>query len=165
MSKTFAWDRTRSVQKHSPWSFPPRLWNPKLFHREQEAIIERFVLDPNKSREEGVGLHGESVLFGKKNEAEGEADGAEGEAGEGAGGAEGDGGAADKGKTILGLDWNGEEVDAKTFWKAEFVVVVNQPVVVRSKQTKDRDIRAQLVERFGRHIPLHRCGVICCTNV
>ena len=152
-------------------SFPPRMWNPKLFHREQETIIERFVLDPNKSREEGVGEYGQSVLFGKlkKPSEEGEegAEGGEAAAAEGGEGGEGaEGGDVDDGiEKVLGLNWNGKKIDARTFWMMEFITVINQPVVVKSEHARERDIRNQLAERFGGHIPLHRCGVICCTNL
>ncbi|CAD7974091.1 unnamed protein product [Amoebophrya sp. A25] len=123
-------------------SLPIRLFNPKLFHSKQGKIHE-LILDYALSREKKVGK------IGIPPRPEGEAAPPEGE--------EGDPG------SVVGLDIHGDVVDENVFYRLDFVLVVDQPVVIRYEETREVDVHTQLAERFGEHFPLHRCGVVCCT--
>ncbi len=163
-------------------SFPVRLFLPKIFLGNQKELKKKFVIDDMKSKEQGVGFYGKSVLFGGGNSGtgtDGETEGNhEGDGNKdpneegltpgdddlvGTGPDDDDSFAPGKVPSILGLDRDGKKVHSNTFYWMEFLIVINQPIVVHSTETREADIRRQLRDRYGEHFPLHRIGVICCS--
>lgn len=54
--------------------------------------------------------------------------------------------------------------EGSPFYMIQFIIAVNQPIVIHNDENRYLHIKQQIMERFGKAIPLDRCKVLCCTQ-
>lgn len=50
------------------------------------------------------------------------------------------------------------------FYTIQFIIAINQPIVIHNDENRYLHIKQQITERYGKAIPLDCCRVLCCTQ-
>jgi hypothetical protein len=170
------------------FAFPASVFNPKIFNG-READSFQMAGSKKSFLETELGYSDEKVSADDADAADNGGNGGDGSAaGDGNGSANGDDGNGNGSG-----DGSGQEEDPETkaarlaeeaknekerkkqqlkdnelyqaiLYKLQLLVVSEQPVVIHDQGEPMHHIRAQILERYAQHVPLHRIGLICVSN-